>query len=203
MSRDDNKSIDSYLREIEAGQSAGRRKQFLMLSAGVGTPIYLLILFFSVQSSFNEIPKRAYQAPSTQTQLSDNQSTPVKASNGTETDLSLYTNDSNGGVPEALIVSEELPRFPGGTAAMYQFIMQNMRYPSLAQQNRVEGEVYVRFIVKKDGSISDVMVVRGIGYGCDEEAIRLVKAMPKWIAGKNEGKSVDVYSSLSISFKII
>ena len=98
---------------------------------------------------------------------------------------------------------EEYPEFPGGEKALYEYIKNNVNYSELAIKTNIEGTVYVEFVVEKDGSISDVKVLRGIGGGCDEEAVRVVKSMPKWKPGKQRGQPVRVYYTLPIDFKLM
>ena len=76
--------------------------------------------------------------------------------------------------------AEVMPEYPGGDQAMMDFVAKNVQYPQEARDKEISGRVLVSFIVEKDGSIADVKVVKGIGGGCDEEAVRVVKAMPKW-----------------------
>ncbi len=103
---------------------------------------------------------------------------------------------------EVYQVTEQMPEFPGGQKAMYKFINRNIRYPKKAKENGVEGRVYVRFIVGKDGAIRDVKILKGIGSGCDAEAIRVVKRMPKWKPGRQRGRAVSVKFTLPFSFKL-
>ena len=98
---------------------------------------------------------------------------------------------------------EEYPEFPGGDKALREFILNNLNYPEIARKTGITGTVYVQFVVEKDGSISDVKVVRGIGGGCDEEAVRVVKSMPRWKPGKQRGQPVRVYFTLPIEFKLM
>ncbi len=110
---------------------------------------------------------------------------------------------SKGESKEAIFTAvEQNPEFPGGMSAMYRFLGNNIKYPSEAQKNKVQGRVFVRFIVEKDGSIGRVEVLKGIGFGCDEEAIRVVKSMPKWIPGRQNGKPVRVYYNMPIVFRL-
>jgi len=97
---------------------------------------------------------------------------------------------------------EENPEYPGGFDQIGKFIGRNLRYPPMARETGVQGRVTVTFVVEKDGSISDVKVLRGIGSGCDEEAVRVVNAMPKWKPGKQNGKPVRVHFSLPIMFRL-
>lgn len=94
------------------------------------------------------------------------------------------------------------PQFPGGTAALQQYLADNINYPEQAKAEGIEGRVMVRFTIAEDGAIYNVEVARGIGGGCDEEAVRVVKAMPKWIPTYDDGKAVAVSYVLPISFKL-
>ncbi len=95
---------------------------------------------------------------------------------------------------------ESYPEFPGGMSAWAKFIQKNLRYPSMAQDNEIQGKVYINFVVEKDGSITDVTVVKGIGYGCDEEAVRVLKKSPKWKAGLQNNQAVRVRYSMPIGY---
>ncbi len=97
------------------------------------------------------------------------------------------------------MVSEQ-PSFPGGMQEMMKFISENRKYPAEAKAKDVHGKVIVAFVVERDGSLSDVKIRRGIGYGCDEESIRVIKSMPKWTPGKQNGKAVRVSMMLPVSF---
>ena len=101
---------------------------------------------------------------------------------------------------EILFIVEKSPEFPGGDEARLQFIKDNLVYPEDAKKNGIQGTVYVNFFVEKDGSISNVKVVRGIGYGCDEEAVRVTKMMPNWIPGEQRGEKVRVSYNMPIKF---
>lgn len=97
---------------------------------------------------------------------------------------------------------EDMPEFPGGEKAMMDFVAKNVQYPKEAMEKEISGRVLVGFIVEKDGSISETEIVKGIGGGCDEEAVRVVKAMPKWKPGKQKGKPVRVHFMLPLTFKL-
>ncbi|MCR5444799.1 MAG: M56 family metallopeptidase [Bacteroidales bacterium] len=96
----------------------------------------------------------------------------------------------------------EAPGFPGGTEAFYKYLSENIHYPEQAKADGIQGRVVVGFIVMDDGSIVNVEVQRGIGGGCDEEAVRVVKAMPKWQPAVYNGKPCNVHYSLPVSFKL-
>jgi periplasmic protein TonB len=97
---------------------------------------------------------------------------------------------------------EMKPSFVGGDKEMYKFLSQNLKYPSAAQRANIQGKVFLKFIVEKDGSITGVETMKGIGFGCDEEAARVVKLMPKWIAGKQNGRNVRVFFTIPVFFKL-
>jgi len=99
-------------------------------------------------------------------------------------------------------VVETDPQFPGGTKALKQYLSNNIEYPMRARRQATQGDVIVQFIVKKDGSISDINVVKGLGDGLNQEAIRLVKSMPKWNPGKQRGRPVEVKYTLPITFNL-
>lgn len=97
---------------------------------------------------------------------------------------------------------EVMPGYPGGINAMYDFIQKNLKYPESAKDKGIEGRVFISFVVEKDGSISNVNVLRGVCEELDAEAVKVVKAMPKWTPGMNNGKAVRVQYTLPIVFKL-
>lgn len=99
-------------------------------------------------------------------------------------------------------VVEQMPMFPGGQAALMQYLHDNVKYPVVAQENGVQGRVVVSFVVEKDGSITDVRVVKSIDPSLDREASRVVKGMPRWTPGKQNGSTVRVKYNLPVSFKL-
>jgi len=103
---------------------------------------------------------------------------------------------------EIFTVVEEQPTYPGGDEARIRFLQANMKYPEEAKELGVQGKVFVTFVVEVDGSITDVKVLRGIGSGCDDEAVRVVKSMPRWVPGKQRGVPVRVQFNLPINFKL-
>ena len=107
-----------------------------------------------------------------------------------------------GDVKEVFLSVEENPKFPGGPAKLLEYIQKNLEYPQIAIKNEIEGNVFVGFVVEEDGSVSDVKVLRGLGYGCDEEAIRLVNSLPKFKPGKRRGEPVRTTYTLTIVFKL-
>ena len=128
--------------------------------------------------------------------LSDTQpKQPVKKSSVSKVDMKP---DKNG----VYQIVEEMPQYTGGEAAMMDFVAKNIVYPQEARDKEISGRVFVSFIVEKDGSVNEVNVKKGIGGGCDEEAVRVVKAMPKWKPGKMKGEAVRVSYQMPIFFKL-
>lgn len=95
---------------------------------------------------------------------------------------------------------DEMPQFTGGDEARILFLYNNIKYPQQARQKKISGTVYVTFVVEKDGSLSDPKILRGIGEGCDEEVIRVVKLMPRWQPGKQLGEAVRVQFNMPVKF---
>ncbi len=94
------------------------------------------------------------------------------------------------------------PQFPGGEAEMYAFIKKNLNYPTVDQEMGNQGRVTIRFVVNKTGEISNVQLVKGVSPGCDKEAMRVIKSMPKWIPGRQNGEPVNVYFIIPVVFRL-
>ena len=99
-------------------------------------------------------------------------------------------------------VVEEMPQFPGGNAALMQFLSKNIKYPTIAQENGTQGRVTVQFVVNRDGSVVDPVVVRGVDPYLDKEALRVISQMPKWKAGMQRGKAVRVKYTVPVMFRL-
>ncbi len=99
-------------------------------------------------------------------------------------------------------IVEQMPHFPGGIEEMMKFIKKNVKYPPQAAENGVEGKVFLRFVVLPSGEIGNVEVLRSLDPTCDQEAVRVIKAMPRWIPGKQNGTAVAVYFNLPITFRL-
>jgi protein TonB len=99
-------------------------------------------------------------------------------------------------------VVEQMPSFPGGQAALMSWLGSNIKYPVVAEENGVQGRVVCTFVVERDGSITDVKVVRGVDPSLDKEAVRVLKAMPHWIPGKQNGSAVRVKYTVPVTFKL-
>ena len=99
-------------------------------------------------------------------------------------------------------VVEQMPSFPGGPSALMQFLSSNIKYPVVAEENGVQGRVVCTFVVEKDGSITDVRVIKSVDPSLDKEAMRVVKSMPKWIPGKQNGSAVRVKYTVPVTFRL-
>lgn len=128
--------------------------------------------------------------------------------NGIDPGIVDNPNPGNGAVetppppPQIFTFVEQPPVFPGGEAAMMKYLGDHIRYPEQAKEAGIQGKVIVKFVVNEDGDISDAQVVRGVGGGCDQEALRVVKSMPKWSPGKQNGRAVKVYFTLPVTFRL-
>ena len=103
---------------------------------------------------------------------------------------------------EIFEVVEQNPSFPGGDAELMKWLQKNLKYPPIAQENGIQGKVYVQFVVNKDGSIVDPKILRSADASLDKEAMRVVQAMPKWTPGKQRGKAVRVRFTLPVTFRL-
>jgi TonB family protein len=119
-----------------------------------------------------------------------------------ETDKKLYVKAKSGPGRSNDTTIEKQPEFPGGDEARVFFLQQNLQYPDAAKENGIQGKVYVTFVVETDGSLTDIRILRGIGGGCDEEVIRVMKLMPKWIPGTTKGIPVRVQFNLPMKFTL-
>jgi protein TonB len=116
--------------------------------------------------------------------------------------IGMGSNGTGGNDVKELAGVDVYPEFPGGMEAWTKYIQRNLRYPSMAQEEGVGGKVYLSFVVEKDGTITDVKLVKGIGYGCDEEAMRVIKKSPRWKAGMQNNLPVRVRYNMPINYTI-
>ncbi|MDR3118897.1 MAG: energy transducer TonB [Mediterranea sp.] len=99
-------------------------------------------------------------------------------------------------------VVENMPEFPGGQAALMQFLSKNIKYPTIAQENGTQGRVTIQFVVNRDGSVVDPVVIRGVDPYLDKEALRVISQMPKWKPGMQRGKTVRVKYTVPVMFRL-
>ncbi|MBL0341805.1 MAG: TonB family protein [Bacteroidetes bacterium] len=117
-------------------------------------------------------------------------------------DLPIEDPGQGDAVPEIFTIVEEMPMFPGGEEALVKYLSNNIKYPARARENNITGTVFVTFKVGKDGKVTESQILRGIGGGCDEEALRVIKSMPSWRAGRQRGEPVIVQYNLPIKFSL-
>ena len=98
------------------------------------------------------------------------------------------------------VACEYSPKFPGGEEALYAYFCNNLKYPEKAREENITGRVFITFIVERDGSLSNIKVLRDIGGGCGEEAVRVAKNMPKWKPGQHRGETVRVQYTMPVLF---
>ncbi|MDR1022221.1 MAG: TonB family protein [Prevotellaceae bacterium] len=103
---------------------------------------------------------------------------------------------------QPFLAVEQMPQFPGGDNALRKYLAEQVRYPPLAAENNIQGRVVIRFVITKNGSVDRVEVLQGIDRVCDEEAMRVVRTMPKWIPGRHNGRAVPVVYTVPIVFKL-
>lgn len=111
-------------------------------------------------------------------------------------------NEEEETVDEIFVIVEEIPEFPGGTRALYQFISSHVRYPVIAQENGIQGKVYVKFVVDEMGDVSNAEVLRPVEASLDKEALRVINSLPRFKPGKQRGKPVKVYYNAQITFQL-
>jgi TonB family protein len=169
-----------------------RSASWSLIKVMMAIPALLAVLLFFTAGNIHTLT-----AQDTQDQkLKEEQQRIQKA----EQQKTISKNKASG--EEVFKVVEVMPEYPGGQAAMIDYLIGNIKYPDEAKKAGVQGTVFVKYIVEKDGSITHTEVIRGIGSGCDEEALRVVSAMPNWSPGKEGGKPVRVEFALPIKFAL-
>ena len=103
-------------------------------------------------------------------------------------------------VDSIFYVADVMPQFPGGESGLFEYLKKNVHYPASAKAKNIQGRVYVQFIIERDGSVSRAKITRGIGSGCEEESLRVIKQMPKWTPGKMHNAPVQVQYTLPVKF---
>jgi protein TonB len=124
----------------------------------------------------------------------------TEATEDTEVDFSDIQTEEEVEESPVFFIVEDMPEFPGGDAALNKYLGTSVEYPVIAQENGIQGRVYVKFVINTDGSVTDVQIARGVDPSLDKEALRVVKNMPKWKPGKQRGKAVRVSYTVPINF---
>ena len=168
----------------------------------------LICFFFACLSTFTSFAQGTSNQVKIENTEVKNPSSPPPPSSGDNSEVimvapdsgkNLTTNDSN----EIFLLIDEFPIFIGGDAALYKFINTNIKYPIKENEAGIQGTVFVRFVVEKDGAVTNVTVVKSVSTGLDEEGIRVIKLTDHhWFPGKNNGKPVRVYFTIPIAFSL-
>lgn len=198
MNEDPKQELDSiqvHLRKLEKEVRTQRRKKLILLGGVAGVFLLALgILFFNQKQDIEQGP--ILFDTSAQKTIEADQS----ELNSSSDNLIRETNqEAESSIPSRV---SSMPAFPGGKNSMSTFLRNNMQYPPNAREKQIQGTVQVHFLVKPDGSLDKIRLVKGIGYGCDEEALRLIKSMPPWIPGYQNGKPIAVSAGLMIDFRL-
>ena len=127
---------------------------------------------------------------------------PIETGSGKGDGVALSNGGSNGEAPVPAGLLEQYPEFPGGMDAFSRFLRKHLRYPDRAVEAEVAGKVFVSFIIEKDGRLTDIKVLKGIGYGCDEEATRVLKKSPAWKPGIQNNREVRVLYTIPLVFQM-
>jgi TonB family protein len=175
----------------------GKSNNWAILKYGVVAPILFIAVLVSSVSCSDATEGKPIEIEIIEDVKSEIPPPPPPAPKIDEADVALKINKR-----EIFTAVEQNPEFVGGQAKMYQYLGENIKYPAAAQRANVSGRVFVKFIVEEDGSIGNVAVMKGIGFGCDEEAIRVVKSMPRWKPGVQNGKYVRVYYNMPIVYRL-
>lgn len=197
-----------------------KSQRISLIKYGLSAPLFILMLILSSATINNSKPvtvinKSAHQlftTPASSVGLKDvfDGNTPSDAKETThpkETTVIVKPGEKPGSVeadPDQIFTAVELvPEYPGGLDKLGSYLAKFIRYPAVARENGIQGRVIITFVVERDGSLSKVKVVRGIGSGCDEEAVRVMKNSPKWKPGIQNGRPVRVLYSIPISFTLV
>ncbi len=114
-----------------------------------------------------------------------------------------FAQGSDGEIPRQIFTTvEQMPVFPGNIPALRSFLSKHLRYPEIAYKNNTEGTVQVRFVVEVDGSVSNAEITQKLSPECDEEALRVIRKMPRWNPGMHDGRAVAVYYTIPVSFRL-
>jgi TonB family protein len=164
-------------------------------------PVKLFLGMLAVALSFYACNNTTQPTPEKPTKVA------VKAKNGqvvvrdqTPAERAAITAQADTG--QVFMVVEKMPQFPGGIKALLHYLATHIKYPAEARKTNIQGRVFIQFVVEKDGSISHIRVLKGIGHGCDKESVTVVKNMPRWIPGEHKGKPVRVQYNLPVKFSL-
>lgn len=189
------KPVAAPIAKSETAQKQAIQNEDSMLSLNQSEPVNVeevVVTALGISREKKSLGYASKDQKNTQTNTSDEiKAVKSRTINGVEAEES-----------EIFMVVEQMPEFPGGQEKMQAFLSENIKYPKSAKESGIQGTVYVTFVVRKDGRISGAEILRGIGGGCDEEALRVVNKMPRWKPATQRGSNVDVQFNLPIGFKL-
>jgi TonB family protein len=169
-------------------------------------PVLIVLLFASSFTWIKAIPQKVRNIAVMMEPVAFNNTDNKKIKTPFIKDGVLYEQDTlkpdDHNISEVFTTAEQIPEFPGGLRELYKFLGENIIYPKEAQINNISGRVFLKFIIKKDGSIGDINVLKGIGFGCDEEAVRVIKMLPNWKPALQNGHPVNIYYNMPVVFKL-
>ncbi|WP_428665902.1 TonB family protein [Runella sp.] len=190
--------VEVSINGVELGTTTDSKGDFVL--AGVPIKSELLVSFIGFKTKIIPLTGKDKSTHFVKIELEQGQTLPLSASASNKATTPPKTIIVDG--EEVMQVVDTHPQFPGGLAAMGNYLSKNIKYPEAARRANVEGKVFVSFVVRKDGSISNVEVIKGLGFGCDEEAVRVTEAMPRWKPGMDKGAIVNVKFNLPIRFEL-
>ena len=186
----------AYLSDKSGGWRMFVRPKLLLGSLIVGLGLTLPVQIEGQSQNSNQQRKKNTVSTNTPTNKTNQ--------NQTENDVSCYITipvTQEYGV-KAFVIVEQMPQYPGGEKELRNYISKNLKYPNIAKENGIQGKVIVRFVVTNTGKIERVEILRSLDPMCDKEAIRVVRTLPPFIPGKQDGKNVSVWYTLPIIFKL-
>lgn len=183
------------LQGVEAGTTTDVNGRYTLNAPDNST---VLISFIGHKSQ--EIPVNGRTAINAKLALGSDGKAPRVSGKDAKLEPRLDLTIPDDGKGTVFAVVEKNPEFPGGMRELGNFITKNMKYPEAAQRAHVSGKVFVSFVINTDGSIQDIQILKGIGFGADAEAVRMIKSMPRWTPGTQDGKPVRVKYNLPIRF---
>jgi TonB family protein len=187
-----------------------KSQRIKLIKYGLSAPLFILMLILSSATisnskaikTINHKAEQVFLKPATITTLNEAVATDVPVTYIPENEALLTIADTVPAKGKVYMAVKQLPQFPGGKDAFSQFLSKNVKYPQQARENNVQGRVVASFIVEKDGSLSDIKILRSVGSGLDEEAVRVLKASPNWKPGMEKGKAVRTQFSVPINFAL-
>ncbi|RYU86961.1 TonB family protein [Mucilaginibacter terrigena] len=187
-----------------------RSQRIKLIKYGLSAPLFILMLVLSsatisnsnAVSTIHEKAEKVFRAPAKEVLIDTTYKTTIVTYDPKKDKLPLLDTIPEENKTQVFTAVEQSPRFPGGQAAFAKYLGKNIKYPAEAKKNKVEGRSVLTFVVETDGSLTDIKVLRALGSGTDEEAVRVLKASPKWVPGIQNGRKVRVQYSVPVTFSL-